>query len=426
MTALLWLTSAALAQDCLIVRDTLAHTPDGPVPETTLVIVGEILTHVGPALPDLQVVDSPREGLGLADYKGHRCTVLDGRDTQVTPALIEAHSQLGLVEVSLEHASVDSSSSEPDAIRAAFQVQDAFNPRSSLVPIARSGGLGSAILVPGGGMVSGQSAWVDLVGGSQAESLVEGSLAIHASLGGGGGSRAQTLLRLRELLDEARTYDKKRQAWESARYREWRHEPLDLAAMRAVVTREMPLVVSANRASDIEALLRFSDEQAVDLVLVGGAEAWMVVDQLADRSIPVIVNPLHQGPASFDALHSRPDNATILHQAGVPVILSSFSSHNARKLRQCAGNAVREGLPHDVAIAAITSVPAQAFGITDRGVLEKGAMANLAVWSGDPLEITTSLEHLVLAGKDLSLETRQTRLLERYRTLPDTTAPQEP
>lgn len=417
MIALTLLTAAALAQDCLILTDTLAYLPTGPAPATTLIVVDDTLVYVGPALADLTLTESPRRGLGFADFDGRRCNVLDGADTQTTPALIEAHSQLGLVEVSLESASVDSSSSEGNPVRAAFQVQDAYNPRSSLIPIARAGGLGSAIIVPGGGLVSGQSAWVDLVGGSQAESVVDGSLAVHASLGGGGGSRAETLLRLRELLDEARTYNIKRQAWESSRYRDWRHEPLDLAAMQSVLSRDVPLVVSADRAADIEALLRFVDEQAIDLVVVGGAEAWLVADQLADRSIPVIVNPLHHGPTSFDTLHSRPDNAAMLHRAGVPVILASFSSHNARKLRQCAGNAVREGLPHDVALAAITAVPARAFGRDDRGVLAVGARADLAVWSGDPLELTTSLEHLVLAGQDLSLETRQTALLERYRTL---------
>ncbi len=417
MIALTLLTTAALAQDCLIIRGTLAHLPDGPRPDTTLVVVGDRLTHAGAPLEGLAVQDSPRPGLGMADHDGRRCAVLEAGGTQTTPALIEAHSQLGLVEVSLEAASVDAYSSEADPIRAAFQVQDAYNPRSSLVPIARSGGLGSAIIVPGGGLVSGQSAWVDLVGTSQAQAVVDGSVAVHASLGGGGGSRAQALMRLRELLDEARTYDKKRQAWESARYRDWRHEPMDLAAMQAVVSREVPLVVSANRAADIEALLRFVDDQAIDLVLVGGAEAWLVADELADRSIPVIVNALHPGPTNFDAIHSRPDNAALLHQAGVPVILASFSSHNARKLRQCAGNAVRAGLPHDVALAAITSVPARAFGVPDRGALVVGARADLAVWSGDPLELTTSLAHLVLAGQDLDRSTRQTLLLERYRTL---------
>jgi imidazolonepropionase-like amidohydrolase len=423
MIALALLSQLALAQDCLILLDTLAHLPDGPKPNTTLVVVGDTLAYVGPALPDLKVRPTPKDGLGVAEFEDMRCTVLSLAGTQTTPALIEAHSRLGLVEVSLESSSVDANSNEPDAIRAAFQVQDAYNPRSTLIPIARTGGLGSAIIVPGGGLVSGQSAWVDLVGGSQADSIVDGSVAVHAHIGGGSGSRAQSLLRLRELLNEARTYDKKRQAWESARYRDWRHEPLDLAAMQAVVSREVPLVVSANRASDIEALLRFVDEQAIDLVLVGGAEAWMVADQLADRSIPVIVNPLHQGPTNFDAIHSRPDNAALLHQAGVPVILASFSSHNARKLRQCAGNAVREGLPHAVALAGITSVPARAFGMPSRGVIEKGARADLAVWSGDPLELTTSLDHLILAGQDRSLVTRQTLLLERYRTLPDPNDP---
>jgi len=413
----LWLASLAVAQDCLVLTGAVAHLPDGPSPDTTLVIQRGVLTHVGPPLAGLDARPTPREGLLVADLDGEHCMVraLDGQ--QVTAGFVDAWTRLGLVEVSLEAASVDAHAHGGDPVKAAFRVADAYNPRSSLVPIARTGGLTSAIVVPGGGVFGGQSAYVGLDGSTQAEAVRIDGLAMHAGLGGGGGSRAETLLRLREVLDEARAYGEHREDWERARYRDWHHEPLDLEALQPVLTGAQPLVVSVNRASDIEAVLRFTEEQGVRLILAGGAEAWILAEALAEAGVPVILNPLVAGPTSFDTLHSRPDNATRLHEAGVPVVIASFGAHNVRKLRQLAGNAVREGLPHEVALAAITQTPAAVFGLGDRGVLRPGAPADVAVWTGDPLELTTTLELLLVEGAVVSLHTRQEELLDRYRSL---------
>jgi imidazolonepropionase-like amidohydrolase len=133
----------------------------------------------------------------------------------------------------------------------------------------------------------------------------------------------------------------------------------------------------------------------------------------------VVLDPLVYGPGSFEQIHARADNAALLHAAGVQVVISSFSSHNARNLRQAAGNAVRGGLPHDVALTAITRTPAAVFGLDRHGRLEPGALANVAVWSGDPLEPSTELLHLYLRGKAMPLTSRQTALFEKYRSLGD-------
>jgi imidazolonepropionase-like amidohydrolase len=133
--------------------------------------------------------------------------------------------------------------------------------------------------------------------------------------------------------------------------------------------------------------------------------------------VPVIVYPLAQ-VHSFDALGAREDNAAKLFAAGVLVGISTGETHNARKLRQVAGNAVRSGLPHDAALAAITRVPAEALGLGARyGTLAPGKTANLVVWSGDPLELSTHAVDVVIHGRRVSLRNRQTALLEKYRTL---------
>ena len=116
----------------------------------------------------------------------------------------------------------------------------------------------------------------------------------------------------------------------------------------------MPLIVSAHRASDIEAVLRIADDYGLDLVVSGGSEAWLVADRIAAAGVPVILKPLNSSPEGFDRLGARFDNAALLHEAGVEVVVGSFDSHNARWLTLEAGNAVRFGLPWEIALRAVT------------------------------------------------------------------------
>ena len=192
----------------------------------------------------------------------------------------------------------------------------------------------------------------------------------------------------------------------------------DLRALLPVARGALPLVVAVDRAADIEALLRLTARTPLRLIILGGAEAWQVAGPLAARRVPVIVDPLLAGPGGFDQLAARPDNAALLAAAGVPVMFGTSSSHHVRKLRQLAGNAVRAGLAPGVALDALTRVPAEAFGLADRGRLEVGARADLALWSGDPFELDTRLVGLWIGGAEQALTSRQTALRDRYRHLP--------
>src|SRR6185437_8202637 len=183
-----------------------------------------------------------------------------------------------------------------------------------------------------------------------------------------------------------------------------------------------PLVLTLHRASDIETALKLADDFKIKIVIRGGSEAWLVREELAKAKVPVIVDPLEDLPEDFDRLRSRSDNAALLWSAGVPVVLSTFSSHQARLLWQRAGNAVRLGMDHDAALRAVTEAPADAFGLKGYGRVEPGAVGNVVVWSGDPLQIGTRVEHVIVRGREVPLETRQTLLLDRYRTLPVTRA----
>jgi imidazolonepropionase-like amidohydrolase len=144
----------------------------------------------------------------------------------------------------------------------------------------------------------------------------------------------------------------------------------------------------------------------------------MVPQEITAAGVPVLVEPMDNIP-SYDALGIRYENAALLVKAGVRVALLETDTHQSRNLRQQAGNAVSYGMPWDQALRAVTLAPAEIFGVADRyGSLEPGKVANVVVWSGDPFEFSTGVEHVLIRGKEIPLRSRQTELLERYRKLP--------
>jgi len=181
-----------------------------------------------------------------------------------------------------------------------------------------------------------------------------------------------------------------------------------------------PLIAYANRRSDIESALRLAREFKLKLVLAGAQEGWQIAGAIAQAGVPVLVEPLDNIP-SYDALGIRYENAGLLAKAGVKVALMETDTHNSRNLRQQAGNAVAYGMTWDQVLRAVTLSPAEMFGVADRyGSLEPGKVANVVVWSGDPFEFATGVEHVLIRGKEIPLKSRQTELLERYRKLPPT------
>ena len=351
-------------------------------------------------------------------------TVIDCRGKTVTPGLIEASSQLGLVEIWQVEGTNDTSYDSPDPIRAAVRAQDAVDPRSLLVGVARRRGITSVVATPVGGLISGQSAWLDLLhrGSAQWPTAASGPIAMHATLGEAGaaeigGSRASALMRLREVLDDARVFRADRRAYDRNALRRLATSRLDLEALQAVLTRRLPLLVGVHRAADILAVLDLARSMRIDVALVGAAEGWLVAEQIAAAKVPVIVYALDNLPRRFERRGARADNVVLLAKAGVKVAISTGSSHNAGALRFVLGNAVRAGLPRDLALAAATLHPAQIFRQDRRyGSVEVGRTANLVVWSGDPFDPSGWPETVFVRGQIQPLDNRQTRLRDRYKT----------
>ncbi len=351
---------------------------------------------------------------------------IDGKGKVVTAGLVDGVSGVGLVGIELEPQVVDGrfGAKDPvheDPVHASYQARDGFDPRDVNVAIARAGGLTVVVAAPAGGLVAGQSAAFALDGSAEP---VRAPVGMHVTIGpdgaaAAGGSRGKTIELLRELLDDARAFGRDRAAYDRNAKRRMIADRLDLEALQPVLARQVPLVIDAKGEPDIRAALRVAKEFNLRIAIISGAEAWRVAPELAAAKVPVLLDPTANLPVDLEATEVNNDAAAVLDKAGVQVGISTLGgSWTARTLRQLAGNAVAHGMPWDHALAAITSIPASLYGLTGRGTLEQGAVADVVVWSGDPLELSTAAETVIIGGVVQSLENHQTKLLQRYRKLP--------
>lgn len=399
--------------------------PAAPV-ETVAITNARVLPVSGPAIDRGTVLIRGRKivavGAGIQAPAGAR--VIDATGRIVTPGWIESATQIGIVEIgSGADGTTDQASTDKD-LSAAFNVVDSFNGESTVIAVTRADGITRAVVMPAGTghVILGQGALFDLSGAQVPASVVKAPVAMFANLGEAGaasegGSRASAMLRLREALQDAVDFSRNRAAWNMAQRRPYARGRLDMEALGPVVRGELPLAVHANRASDLLAAMRLADEFHLKLILMGAAEGWRVAAELAARKVPVVVKPLTNIP-NFDALGATLENAARLSQAGVTLVLSSFETHKARNLRQEAGNAIANGLDPDAALRAVTLEPARVWGIADRaGSLEPGKDADVVIWSGDPFELTTNAERVFIAGREISRDTRQKQLFEKYRVI---------
>lgn len=353
---------------------------------------------------------------------------IDATGKVVTPGLMDSLSRLGIVEIGALDETSDVRTTE-DRLTAAYDVADAINPRSTMMATNRVQGLTRAVVAPqaGSSVIAGQGAVITL--GGPGDFLVRPQAAMYGVLGSGGerfagGSRAAAILRLREALQDARDYAANRKAWEQGDRREYSLSRLDLEALQPVIRGEMPLVLFVNRASDVQATLRMAKEEKLKVMLAGCGECWEVAGDIAAARVPVLLTPLHNLPSSFDVLGATLENAARLHKAGVTVAFMSSGNHDAYGIRQNAGNAVTYGLPWEAAMAALTTVPARLFGIADRyGTLEPGKDADVVVWTGDPLEVTTYPTAVLIRGAEIPIRSRQLELRDRYQDPGSSTPP---
>lgn len=349
-------------------------------------------------------------------------TRIDARGKWITPGLFDGAGQIGLTEIGAVQNDNEGTQRGSD-VTAAFNVAEGINPASNLIAVTRIEGITTTLAAPGGGLILGQAVVIDLDGATIGDMVVKTPAAMvidlsEGSKDAGGGSRAGVAARLRRVFNDALEYSRRKADYTRAQMQELAAPAADLEALLPVLRGTLPVVIYANRRSDIQTALRIGREYHLKLILAGVAEGWEIASEIATAGVPVLVHPLENIP-SFDALGVRYGNAAQLARAGVKVALLETDTHNSRNLRQEAGNAVSYGMPWDQALRAVTLTPAEVLGVADRyGSLEAGKVANVVVWSGDPFEFSTAVEHVYIRGREIPLESRQTQLLDRYRTLP--------
>lgn len=413
--------SGGRAVSGLLTTAALLVATAGPVVAQTIAITGGTVYPVsGPKIENGTVIirdgKIAQVGAGLAVPAG--ATRIDATGKWVTPGLIHGGTTLGLVEVGSIGETRETS--EAGEVNASFNVAEGLYPQATTIPVARMQGVTAAFVAPGDGLVGGQGVIIGL-NGDRIEELVRVSpAALTINFGAesrdaGGGSRAGALARLRQLFADAQEYDRRKADYGRNAMRPLAAPPEELEVLLQALQGKLIVVASADRRSDIESALRIAREFKLKMVLAGAAEGWMIAPTIAAAGVPVLVQNMRDVPR-WDGLNARLDNATLLRAGGVSVVIAQNDDGRDRGLRWSAGNAVRNGMSWDDALKAITLAPAQAFGVADRmGSLEAGRIADVVVWSADPLDFASAAEHVIIGGKEVPLTSRQTELRERYR-----------
>jgi len=398
--------------------------------DTTAIVGGKVHT-VGPMgtieNATVLIVDGRIAAVGEDIVVPEGAKTIDATGKIVTPGLFSPFGQLGLVEVGFSAGPLDYSQ-RGTQFTAGFDVADAYNPRSTLIPINRIEGVTRAVVAPmpgypdesgSGHILAGLAAIVNLGDENvldQREAAMVVALGEYGSMLSGG-TRTAAWLTLRNSLDEALDYREHKGDFERGMRRDYVHSVNDLDALQGVVNGNTPMIVRIDRASDIEVLIDFVDEYSVKAIIIGGSEAWMLADELAAAGIAVIVGPSANLPGSFDDINARFGSASILVSAGVKVAIADGDSqtHNARNMTQSAGIAVAHGLDWDAALRAITLTPAEIFGVSAMtGSIEAGKAADIVIWPGDPLELTNYPGAVFINGNAVPMVSRQTLLRDRY------------
>jgi len=412
LIACLFYAAAAQAQVTAITGATV-HTagPAGTIENATILVVGGRITAVG------NNVEVPAGAVRI-----------DASNKIITPGLFSPLGAIGLSEVNAVPGTNDAVQ-RGGQFAAAFDVADAYNPRSLVVAVSRIDGVTRAVITPRPAgpdaegnkshVLSGLGSVVQL--GDSPEYFVKRGAVVVANFGEtgssvAGGSRASAVQVLRSALDDARDYRQNKAAYSRGDWREYSISAADLEALSTVLAGDAALLFNVHRASDIEVVLGIAAEYGIRAIVAGGAEAWMLADHLAAAGVPVILDGITNLPTDFDHLNARLDSAALLSAAGVTVALgAAVQTHNARLLTQSAGIAVANGLAWDEALKAITLNPAKIYGVDAVvGSIEPGKEADLVLWSADPLELTNYPDAVYIQGLPVAMQSRQTLLRDRY------------
>ncbi|REK06755.1 MAG: hypothetical protein DWQ37_22175 [Planctomycetota bacterium] len=361
---------------------------------------------------------------------------VDVSGKHVYPGMIDANSQLGLIEVPTIRGTRDQS--ETGLINPNAKAEVAFNPDSELIPVGRSGGILTVLTVPSGGLITGKSACMHLDGWTWEGMCLQNAVGLHInwprmapldawwveeSASEQTRNRDRALKAIREALADARAYRTAKQAWADGKGPVPEHD-VRWEAMIPVLEGKTRVFIDADDVQQIQAALAFAEREGLRPVIVGGYDAAECAPLLKKLDVPVILGGVHRLPArrseDYDSAFTLPER---LREAGIQFCIagviggpSGSLPSNIRNLPYHAATAAAYGLPADEALKAVTLYPAEILGVADRiGSLESGKDATLIVTTGNPLEITSLVTGAYIQGRAVDLNDRQKRLWEKYK-----------
>ena len=347
--------------------------------------------------------------------------VINGTGKILTPGIISTDTEIGIVEIGALSVTRDDSS---NLYQIGFSIYDAFNPNSVLIPWNRSNGITSTLTLP--------QNTNSPIGGLGSFFVLDSSLEISGSkdvvmigrVGGSGSeSRAETFAIIEDLLEFAssidssdmKTYKDIAEIIDGSPIAETMElHPRDLKALYKLVNDELPLIIKANRASDLLKLIKLKEKYDLNLIIMGAQEAGLVASRIAESKIPLIINPINNIPESFDELGANIELAGKLEDLGITLMFNAPRDHNYHLIRQGAGVAVANGMSYAGALKALTLSPVEVFKLGNRGQIAPGKIADLIIWDADPLEPSSMPEKVFINGEDIDLTSRMSRLTERY------------
>lgn len=383
------------------------------------VIEGSILFNKGKIIRIAKYITPPKD-----------CEVIDLKGKHVYPGMIAAVSGLGLVEINA--VAVTNDHSERGDFNPNVRTNVAFNPDSEIIPTTRSNGILIANVIPASGLVSGQSSVMMLDGWTWENATLSFPSGLHINWPNmNSGARTdndkkrlkaakQQLDDLEKMIKDARAYARLRKT-KSRLAENYHNEDLRWESMIPYVEKKLPIFVHANEVRQIEASISWANRHNLEIVIVGGKDAWRTTDLLVKNRIPVIYEGVTSLPfrrfEDYDQAYKTP---SILYEKGVQFCISDYGyagrAEQIRNLPYQASMAASYGLPKEAAFRAVTLSVAEILGIDKKvGSLDEGKDATLFISDGDPLETRTNIIQAFIEGKKIDMGDRHKSLYSKYK-----------
>ena len=405
-------TPAAAQSEPILVMNATAHIGNGKVIEKA------ILAFENGKITIIDNIETSR--IDMSKYK----KVINAAGKHVYPGFISMNTDLGLVEINAVRQTVDHT--ETGEMNPSVRSVVAYNTDSQVSPTVRSNGVLLAQITPNGGTISGQSSVVELDAWNWEDAAYRFDEGIHVSfpalvsggfdfLTGTFGARknenfTKQVAALEQFFNEAKAYAEKAAP---------APKNLKFEAMRDLFSQKKTLYIRANGAKEITEGVLFGKKMGCKTVIVGGKDAYLVIDVLKNNNVPIILSETQDLPSRVDDDIDQPyKNPAMLKKAGISFCLSVNGNWEQRNLPLMAGQAVAFGLAYEDAVAAITSEPAKILGIDKTvGTLEEGKDATFIITEGDVFDMRTSkLTQAFIRGKEIDLNNKQKDLYRRFKT----------